>query len=403
MSSTSRTIESAREIVAKAVEHGVWAWDDPNAVTDELVQSTADQLVGVAREASRNNSVNEAVLDILFAASVEPLSETSKQAYEQRFGSTPVTNGSAGAVPAASGAFAQPSPPPAPATAQPSGSDQSGSPAPAAGGANDSIEHIFPGYDDMKVADIKKAIVASAASGDLTEEEWQEIRAYEENHEERKTILSLQPEFKHEPEPAPAPANTGAFGSPQQTPSAVGQPPQAQADDDVSMESVYAGDATSTAQAAGLPIPPRPEFGPPVLPIQIDSTSDQELSRIATQFHSLFAHTQWLISQEEGRERAAEHLERESEREAFVHAYEMHKGAIPEEKQSQPTALEAARKQAERDAEHAEIVRTWRSRKVRHGIDARELKALSAGYDKAVWRINEELERRARLSSSRPS
>jgi hypothetical protein len=58
----------------------------------------------------------------------------------------------------------------------------------------------------------------------------------------------------------------------------------------------------------------------------------------------------------------AEHLEREAERDAFVRAYELHKQQIPEEKRTQPTALEAARKQAEKDAELADPVRTWRNR-----------------------------------------
>jgi hypothetical protein len=140
-----------------------------------------------------------------------------------------------------------------------------------------------------------------------------------------------------------------------------------------------------------------------VLPIDITTTGDQELSRVATQFHSCFARAQWLQSQEEGRERAAEHLEREAERDAYVQAYELHRNEIPEEKRTQPTALEAARKAAERDAEMADPVRHYRSRKVRHGIDARELRALASGYDKAVWRVNEELDRRARLSTTKPS
>jgi hypothetical protein len=65
--------------------------------------------------------------------------------------------------------------------------------------------------------------------------------------------------------------------------------------------------------------------------------------------------------------------------------------------------VENARRAAGHDADGATAVRSYRSRKVRHGIDARELKALAAGYDKAVWRINEELSRRARLATTRPS
>jgi hypothetical protein len=137
-----------------------------------------------------------------------------------------------------------------------------------------------------------------------------------------------------------------------------------------------------------------------MLPIDITSTDDKELSRIATMFHSCFARAQWLLSQEEGRRDHAEHLEREAERDAYVRSYSEHQEAIPEEKKTQPTALEAARKAAERDAETAADVRRYRSAKVGHAIDARELKALAVGYDKAVWRINEELDRRARLQTN---
>jgi hypothetical protein len=83
-----------------------------------------------------------------------------------------------------------------------------------------------------------------------------------------------------------------------------------------------------------------------------------------------------------------------------VRSYELHKQQIPEEKRSQPTALEAARKQAEKDAELNDPVRTWRSRRVRHGVEVRELKALATGYDKAVWRVDKELDRRARLATT---
>jgi hypothetical protein len=37
---------------------------------------------------------------------------------------------------------------------------------------------------------------------------------------------------------------------------------------------------------------------------------------------------------------------------------------------------------------------------VRHGVEVRELKALATGYDKAVWRVDKELDRRARLATT---
>jgi hypothetical protein len=417
--------EVARATVDKALEYGAWKFTDENDANDpEKVAEAATKLVEVAKQASQNKSINEAVLEILHAAGAAPQSEETKQAYEAKFG--PVSNGnghapttddqtalpglerepsetaSAFGPPAISAADASSmakasAPPLTPESQSPTPSEPADSPASAAG----DIEDIFPGYDDMKVADIKKAILASAASGDLTVEEWDKIRNYEAGKEERKTILSLQPEFKA-PEPEPAPAMAAVvdqFTANVEHSVTVSSPTL---DDNVS--AFYNGETVSRAQQAGLPIPPAPQSGqnPPTLPIDITTVSDQELSRTATAYHSLFAHTQWLQSQEEGRERAAEHLEREAHRDAYVHAFEMHKNAIPEDKRG-PTAIDGARRMAEKDADHAGPVRTWRSRAVRHGIDARELKALASGFDKAVWRINEELERRARLVTTKAS
>lgn len=402
------TLSAAKEVVAKAIEYEAWAWDDPANVTDEMVVQTADNLVAACRQASQGGSIADAVMEILFAASVEPLSEPSRAAYTQRFGSLPASNGNAAAAPVTSeDASAMARAAAAPTTEpQPSASSEpADSPAPAAGDISD----VFPGYDDLKAADVKKAVLASAASGDLSSEEWERIKAYEAATEERKSILSLEPEFKApEPEPVPAPTTTSGQGS--FTVSGPGVLSQTYAYNQTpgegdSVSAFYAGSEQSRAQQENLPIPGNVDFSqhPPMLPIDITTVSDQELSRVATQFHSCFARAQWLQSQEEGRERAAEHLEREAERDAYVQAYELHKNQIPEEKRTQPTALEAARKAAERDAETSQHVRDYRSRKVRHGIDARELRALAGGYDKAVWRINEELKRRAQLSTSRAS
>jgi hypothetical protein len=355
---------------------------------------------------------------------VEPQSDSTREAYDEPFGeaasalaSTPKTNGNAPVEHASATPPAEPSAPVGFGT--PTSSQEQGSPdssveadSTSAPASTADISDIFPGYDDLKAADVKKAILESAASGDLSEDEWLRIRDYESLNEERKSILSLEPEFKApEPEPTPEPAlapgatkdRIAVAASPlgsSATPTRVS--PHTGGDD---VHAFYEGGSPSRAQQESLPLPAEVDIAatPPVLPIDITTTGDQELSRVATQFHSCFARAQWLQSQEEGRERAAEHLEREAERDAYVQAYELHKNEIPEEKRTQPTALEAARKAAERDAEMADPVRHYRSRKVRHGIDARELRALASGYDKAVWRVNEELDRRARLSTTKPS
>jgi hypothetical protein len=398
------TLDRAKAIVSKGIEHGAWDWDDSSDVTDDKVMKAADRLIDVATQASTKGSVNDAVLEILHVAQVVPASEQTREAYVSRFGADSLAGapsaGEAQAPQAApsGGAFAQPTP----AAAAPTEPQ----PALVTGGVD--INSIYPGYDDQKVAEIKKAVLHFASIGELTPEEWEQIKVYEAAHEERKTILSLQPEFKApEPEPTPvipsaAQAGVSAFGG-------GGAPPQSsveffangarEGNDGDSIAAFYNGESISRAQQEQLPIPPQTTGEGVVMPIDITNTSDQELSRLATAYHSLFARTQWLISQEEGRERAAEQLEHDTHRDAYVKAYENHKGAIPEGK-SGPTALDAARKLAEKDADGAQEVSTWRTRKVRHGIDARELKALSAGYDKAVFRINDELERRTRLATS---
>lgn len=399
------TLDVAKEIAELGVKFNAWSWDNPDNVTDELVIETAQKLIDEASQASRNGSVNDAVLEILFAAKIEPLSESTKEAFAQRFPQIVGTNGHA-----AESDLGQ--------TALDEMVDETVSELAAQAQAADGkleIEGIFPGYDDYKVADIKKAILDSAASGDFSPDEWEQVKAYEAANEERKTILSLEPEFKA-PEPEVPMTDVGhvhgehiiaaveevaAESKPVMTGSIIDRgevtfPQQGTPGVDSVKDFYESGGAGSIAQQENLPLPTPVELAsnPPILPINITGEDDAVLSNLATQFHSCLVRTLWLQSQEEGRERAAEHLEREAERDAYVSAYELHKSEIPEEKRTQPTALEAARKAAERDAESAGPVRNYRSRKIRHAIDARELKALASGYDKAIFRIKDELERR---------
>jgi hypothetical protein len=394
------TLDAAKAVVDKAVEFEAWTWDDPSAVNDELIASTAKMLLDATMQAAQNDSVAPAVLEILKvsgATEAEPfnMSNTTREAYEQRFGKI-ATNGHAPPV-SAEDASAM-----AKASAAPTTEPQA-APEPEPTAAED-ISDIFPGYDDYKAADIKKAVLDSAAAGDLTEEEWARIKAYEEANEDRKTIRTLEPEFKApEPEPTPEPVADAADATWSATPGAANTMLQsAEASDGVS--AFYERTEPTRAQQERLPIPAQVDtsLNPPILPIDITTVSDQELSRTATQFHSCFAFAQWLQSQEEGRERAAEHLENEAHHDAYVAALAQHESAIPDDKRT-AAAVENARRAAGHDADGATAVRSYRSRKVRHGIDARELKALAAGYDKAVWRINEELGRRARLATTRPS
>jgi hypothetical protein len=397
---SDRTLEESKAIVEKAIEYHAWSWSDKeNADNDAEIVKAADQLVDLAYQASTNNSIAEAVLEVLKVAQIAPVSEITREAYAKRFGQAPAaSNGHA--PDAQTSAFGQTttSPPSAPNATQDASSPEPATPVSVESSAagEDSIEDIFPGYDDTKVKDIKELILASAASGDLSPEEWERVKAYEAKREERKTVLSLEPEFKAPaPEQASSLGGEGAFG-PSGDSHDTGRT-ESSGDLDVPLEQVYAGEAPTRAQQEGLPIPHDADFsGAPNLPLDITGISDEQLSRLGMQFHSYFARGHWLLSQEEGRAALAEHLEREAEHDAYVHAYSLHREQIPEEKRTQPTALEAARKQAEKDAEVAEAVRTWRSRRVNHSVQVRELKALCLGWDKAVWRVDKELDRRGR-------
>jgi hypothetical protein len=279
------------------------------------------------------------------------------------------------------------------------------------GNTNPGVLDLLHAAGAEPLSDIKKAVLHFASTGELSPEEWEQIKAYEAANEERKTILSLQPEFPA-PEPEPTPvadlpsadqAGVSAFGG-------GGAPVEEQQsateffvngakEGGDSIQAFYNDETISRAAQEGLPIPPQAPEAPLVMPINITATSSEELSRLATEYYSRFSRTEWLISQESGRERAAEQLEQDAHRDAYNQAYAHHTSAIPEGKAG-PTALDAARKLAEKDADGAQAVHTWRTRKIRHGIDTNELKALARIYDKGMWRINEELERRAREATT---
>lgn len=413
----SLTLDTAKAVYEKAVEFGAFrAWDDPDSHSDEEYQKAAENLVAAVVQASDRGSFAPAVLEILHVAGIAPTSDATREAYEERFGAAPASsNGHAQDQTAAVDAvISQASSPSAPSEAQDVPPKEQTSPA-IVGSESDSrpddeepvreaapvveedISDIFPGYDDWKVADIKKAILHSASTGELSPDEWERILAYEQANEERKTILQLVPEFKQispmvsvdVPEAAPVAAAT-----------AFTQPVAAREPDGVT--DFYEGRSVSRAQQENLPMPTAVNFSqnPPVMPIQITDIADQVLSQISTQFNSAFAYCEWLRSQEENRERAAEHLEHETHRDAFIAAYAAHESAIPVDKRTVGTALENARRQADRDADGNEQVCKYRNEKVVHGINARELKALSVGYDKCVWRITEELKRRERLATT---
>jgi hypothetical protein len=93
------TLDRAKAIVSKGIEHGAWDWDDSSDVTDDKVMKAADRLIDVATQASTKGSVNDAVLEILHVAQVVPASEQTREAYVARFG----TDALAGAPAASAG------------------------------------------------------------------------------------------------------------------------------------------------------------------------------------------------------------------------------------------------------------------------------------------------------------
>jgi hypothetical protein len=419
------TLDVAKNVIEKGIEVGAFDWDPGSSRADDLVIKEATRLMTSVLKLSESGNTNDGVLDLLHITGFEPRSEATREAYAQRFSEKAPANVAsptqALADPSSFAEETQPESAPASAFSSPPGDSRDtghtespgedfvAAPAPAAGEFD--INSIYPGYDDQKVADIKKAVLHFASTGELSPEEWEQIKAYEAANEERKTILSLQPEFPA-PDPEPTPvadlpsadqagvSTFGGGGAPvEEQQSATEFFANGAKEGGDSIQAFYNDETISRAAQEGLPIPPRAPEAPLVMPINITATSSEELSRLATEYYSRFSRTEWLISQESGRERAAEQLEQDAHRDAYNQAYENHKSAIPEGK-SGPTALDAARKLAEKDADGAQAVQIWRTRKIRHGIDTNELKALARIFDKGMWRINEELERRAREATT---
>jgi hypothetical protein len=400
------TLDTAKAVVDAGYRIG--ACEDPKDLTDEFVVSTAEKLIEIVTQESARDSVHDGVLEIFHAAGMVPESEVSREAFMRKYPDfAPSSNGHAKPEQSTSDAFAQPTneseaPASSPAAEKPDSED---------------IDAIFGGvsYDGFSADQIVNSVLGSAAIGDLLVEEWYAILEYEKATKARQEILSLRPTFKEDEAPATREEKStiakeqtsveffagGAkeeSSKPQSSVEILAKENEETKDDGDSIEAYYNGETISRAQQAGLPTPPAPEGNrPPHLPINIDEVSSEELTRIATAYHSWYSHTQWLLAQEEGREKAADHLAREAHKDAYVQAFELHKQEIPEGK-SGPTAVDNARKLADKDADIAGPVRKYRSRAVRHSIEAGELKALALGFEKSGWRINEEMNRRIALA-----
>lgn len=347
---------------------------------DGVAETEAKELIGLATGAFTQRGIrSDAIMEILYAAKVtSPADEPGL--YEEVYSCKGETEPSSGAPAPSSSAAAFG------AAAEP---DE------ASGGEID-INAIVPGYDDAKVAELKKAILESAASGDLTEEEWAKIKAYEEANEERKTILKLEPEFK---KPEPASASSGgdaAFGGVRGESIA----PDPGYGDPGALSSAYESGALGLDQVhnEGLPVPREYGGDEPILPVDITQVSHEELSRLVMRFHSLEARALWLISQEAGRRDVADGLAKDAWSDAFASNFSRLKSEIEKET---GTAIDNARSQAKHEADINEHVKTWRIRSLRHGAEVRSLEALAAGWEKANNRLSREQTRREKLAETR--
>jgi hypothetical protein len=372
------TIEMAKEIINQGQKHG--AWDGELPTNDDDFRKGAAQLVQLARNAWDGGIKSDAVYEILFACQVEPPADDPgkyNEVYERKQATPPVPSAAAPAAAAQAPSPEQPTP----AAAPPPTPDGSPTPPSAELPTDFDINSIVPGYDDRKVKELKEAIIAAAASGDLTPEELALIKAYESENEERKGILSLEPEFK-KPDPPAAAASGNAFAQP----------------GDSDLESAYSSGALGNQRAAqeGLSIPPNPTGELDPLPIDITSKSPEEISRLAMQYHSHLARALFIQSQEEGRRDVAKQLGDDAWNDAFTREF----SRLKSEAKDTAAAIDAARSEAKHLADVDQSVKTWRHREANHGAEARTIRALAESYSQANERLSREQSRREKLSAS---
>src|SRR3954470_21896325 len=60
----------AKGVIDKAIQYEAFWWDDPADATDEATMTHAQRMVDIVTQASQNNSVSDAVLEILHVAQI---------------------------------------------------------------------------------------------------------------------------------------------------------------------------------------------------------------------------------------------------------------------------------------------------------------------------------------------
>lgn len=397
------SLQMAREIITQASKYDAWE-GDPAQVTDDQAVKDAKELVQLSTNAYNGAVRSDAVMEILFACKIQPPADEPRK-YDEVYARHPDAAPPAAQQPAEQETTAAPPTNPLAAAAQASGNagldafDKQAKQINNAGAQTEEerqktgdpgfidINSIVPGYDDAPKKKLEEAIMSAAASGDLNEDEWEKIKAYEAVNEERKSILSLEPQFK-KPEPppsapasAPASADTSNYGDP------------------AALAAAYQDGTVGTDRVTqqALPVPKKYEGEEPLLPIDITEESDKDLSRLTMRFHALEAHTIWLASQEEGRRDVCAGLSSDAWDDAFGREFARLKEGLDKETAS---AIENVRSEAKHSANSDESVRTWKTRERRHAAEARSLKALAEGYEKAAARLSREQTRREKLTGT---
>lgn len=345
------SVEVARAIVEFGNSNNAWEGDLPEHDADWVVG--ANELIGVASSAAEGGIRSFVIKEILFLAHVDPV---YKEVCEER--GVPYEHAQTGG--ASASAFAQ-----GPEASPDTGDDFD-------------VNSIIPGYDDLKVAEIK-AKIAQLPTAELVDA----VKAYEDTNEGRRGIM----EYAWKP-PAPAVVEPVTTNSPTTPP----------ADGGANLRSLYEDGQIGVQRmiAEGLTPPAAITSPTPALEQDITDVSAQDLSRFAMGFHSHFARAAMLMGREEARASVCDTISRDARADAFKRSFATIKSGL--DKQT-GAAITEARQEAEREADSDTTYRLWRDRRVEHEAEARVLKGVIAGYDSAIDRISREQSRREKLAA----
>jgi hypothetical protein len=414
----------ARELLRVAQHYGGWTPDDPDRTPEntdlDLAFQEANQLYDVVLDSYKSGVRSPAILDMLFAGMVEPVAD-HPEVYdgnrESIFESERRALSDLEPV-----APAPPQEKPAQGTAHENtnlGSAFDPVTQSISGDASQPaalphpLEQIFPGYDGFDSNQIIAEVFKAKDSGELLPEEWDAIKAYERDHQNRAEILEYEP--WQEPEDVTAGADSTPAPRPDTFEPALEQPqPATTAATQGSFEIVgngestgpiphdqYPGDTTepdlsATYQSGGQHSLLHAKLNANFEPIDVTGLAPEELAT------RIFAHSAdqsllyTTLSREEGKEDAAAYQAKEAWNEVYAREYEERKQGLEKPTEA---AYERARSEAKHAADMAEEVLLWRRRETRHRIEARNLKHLADQHKTWADRLGDE--QRRRMSEAR--